>query len=821
VKARYRQWLLDDATTDDSNEFVRRQREAAVDRARRAQQAAREIDFGRRAALYDTRKSGPDRREVHLLVTQVLPDLSAAYHLRGGLSGDNPFYHDDRALELVIRVFDRLHERGFRPDMQMPWKARDGKETDPPTAIIADFHLRTAGYALTTFLMRDELQAAGRLQRTLKTCEAVCRHGEKTGDLAKLKLNADGVRIAVNFILPYALAANDVGRLMLLKRQIDRSMAVESDASDTIKPDGLGFHHLGVYLAGYAPYAVSQAAQIAWLFRDTEYRLAPDTVENLRRSLLVLRVVSQKYDMHKALAGRLRSIAVIPDVLLGYAYLAALEDGGDRRMSRALARLCDDAFFNSKEAMRPFSRHRDEATPGPATVDFFFRTLASANQLEPEPEPQGHWALNYGPLSVHRRDDWMVSVKGFSKYLWAFERSLTDGLDEERRQNVLGFHDSSGTIRIHGRGNPIGADASGYDADGWDWCRLPGATVRLIPPEQLLEVDHQGGRFNRPFGYSGFAGGVSLGGRHGLFAMEYSEIGCDNREKPLQANKSVFFFEDQIVVLASDIQNGDDDFPVGTTLYQCHLADPQSPTWEQGRRVLGLEREERYTDGKPLTLVDSVGNGYYIPEAHNVVVRRGWQESLDYTATRKTAGNFATAWFDHGPDPEHASCQYVIVVRSGAERLAGFAARAAEDYQVLQQDAAAHIVRHHPLGLTGYALFQPDVPLRHGVVADANTPCLVLSKNEPGPVVSFSVCNPDLGWEAGKQYAFRPKDRLDTEQLALPPQMPVGLTLRGAWQVDAAHDEVRLESQSQFTRVRVECCDARSIEFRLRLVSGK
>ena len=82
----------------------------------------------------------------------------------------------------------------------------------------------------------------------------------------------------VNFILPYALAADDPERLMLLKRQMDRSMAIESDASDTIKPDGLGFHHRGAYLAGYAPYAVSQAAQSAWLFRDTDYGLKPDTI---------------------------------------------------------------------------------------------------------------------------------------------------------------------------------------------------------------------------------------------------------------------------------------------------------------------------------------------------------------------------------------------------------------------------------------------------------------------------------------------------------------------------------------------------------------
>jgi chondroitin-sulfate-ABC endolyase/exolyase len=815
IGARYRRWLLDAPVADDTHDFVRHQSEAALHRARRAKDAARTVRFDEPGNLYDTRNSGEDRREVHLLVTEILPDLAVAYHLQGTRLGANPLYQDKPTRDLILRAFDRLHARGFRPGMQMPWKAKDGRDTDPPTAIIVDFHLRTSGYALATFLMQKELKVAGRLERSLDTCEAICSHGEKTGDLAKLKLNADGVRIAVNFILPYALAAGNSERLRHLKRQLDRSMAIESDASDTIKPDGLGFHHLGVYLAGYAPYAVSQTARAAWLFRDTEYELAPSTIVNLRKSLLVLRVVSQKYDMHKALAGRLRSQAVIPDVLLGYAYLAALEQDGDCQMNRALARLADDEFFKSERAMRPFGGHRDEATPGPGAVDFFFSTLAVARELGAEAEPTGHWAFNYGPLSVHRRDDWMVSVKGFSKYLWAFERSLSDARDEERRQNVLGLHDSSCTIRIHSRGNPIGARESGYAADGWDWCRLPGATTRLIPAEQLLEMDQQGRRFNRPFGLSSFAGGASLSGRHGLFAMEYAEVGCDLRDVPLKANKSVFFFDDQIVVLASNIRDVDGVFRVGTTLYQSALSGPQVPTWVDGRSVVELEQEEHFAENRPLKLVDPVGNGYYIPRAQNVVVSRRNQESLDYTATSRTKGTFASAWFDHGVDPDNAECEFVILVRSGVQGLAEFAERAGDYYQVLQQDATAHVVTHHELGLTGYALFEAGTRLAHGVVLQADTPCLVLTKDEPGPVMRLSVCNPDLGWEYGKQFAFRPKDRPSTEELALPPEMPVRLTLRGSWRLHNPTAGVTVSRQAASTEVLVECRDAQSVEFAL------
>jgi hypothetical protein len=94
---------------------VQRQHEAAVQRARRAQQAAAAIRFDEPADLYDTRQSGADRQEVKLLVTGVLRNPSVAYHLRSRRPGENPFYQDEETRKLLLRTFDRLDERGFRP----------------------------------------------------------------------------------------------------------------------------------------------------------------------------------------------------------------------------------------------------------------------------------------------------------------------------------------------------------------------------------------------------------------------------------------------------------------------------------------------------------------------------------------------------------------------------------------------------------------------------------------------------------------------------------------------------------------------------------
>jgi chondroitin-sulfate-ABC endolyase/exolyase len=300
--------------------------------------------------------------------------------------------------------------------------------------------------------------------------------------------------------------------------------------------------------------------------------------------------------------------------------------------------------------------------------------------------------------------------------------------------------------------------------------------------------------------------------------MQYSEASCDGREPRLQANKSVFFFNDQIVVLTSNVRGGDGEFPVVTTLYQCALQNPESTTWTRGRRVSGLEKHDRFNDGKPLTLLDPAGNGYYVPRAESVVAARRRQESLDYTGTQMSVGNFATAWFDHGTRPDNASCEYMILVDSDCEQLEQFARRAAEYYQVLQRDAVAHVVTHRQLGLTGYAVYQPDTKLVQGVVEQADTPCLLMVQSDggetPGAVLRFSVCNPDLGWEAGNQYKFRPRDRPDRLP-AIAPLTPVRIVLNGVWQLPEPSSEVVARARERSTVLRVNCRDALSIEFEL------
>lgn len=157
----------------------------------------------------------------------------------------------------------------------------------------------------------------------------------------------------------------------------------------------------------------------------------------------------------------------------------------------------------------------------------------------------------------------------------------------------------------------------------------------------------------------------------------------------------------------------------------------------------------------------------------------------------------------------------MILVGSGQNRLAQFAASARRTYSVVQDNSRAVIVEHHRLGLTGYVLPQTEAEIEKGLIARVTAPCLVMTSRQQEDRLTMSVCNPDLGWESGVQF-----DSWDKEHFrppANPVPMPVTLTLRGKWTLADDHAEANvLPTDGETTTITVAASDARSIEFTFR-----
>ena len=126
----------------------------------------------------------------------------------------------------------------------------------------------------------------------------------------------------------------------------------------------------------------------------------------------------------------------------------------------------------------------------------------------PEAVPSGHWTMPYGALSIHRRADWMVSMKGWSKYVWDFESSRGG-------HNQLGRYLSYGSMLIYASGDPVSREASGIVQEGWNWSVWPGTTVIRLSHAELNKKQR-----DRNFTDETFVGGVSIEGQDGIFALK-------------------------------------------------------------------------------------------------------------------------------------------------------------------------------------------------------------------------------------------------------------------------------------------------------------
>ncbi|MDP6042307.1 MAG: polysaccharide lyase family 8 super-sandwich domain-containing protein, partial [Candidatus Latescibacteria bacterium] len=362
-------------------------------------------------------------------------------------------------------------------------------------------------------------------------------------------------------------------------------------------------------------------------------------------------------------------------------------------------------------------------TPGAVQmmVDFADRGI------EPEAAPSGHWILPYGGLSIHRREGWMVSLKGWSKYVWDFESSGSG-------ENQLGRYLSYGSMLIYAGGDPVSREASGIVQNGWDWSMWPGTTViRLSHAELNEKIDH------RNLSDQTFVGGVNLEGQNGVFALKLHDTVHDTS---FRAAKTVFGFDNVLVCLGSDIRNGDGVHTTVTPLFQT-LVSKDRATVVNGEFVQMIPYASEGKTGQRAWLMDSAGNGYVVPDGRNLRVQRQVQIPGDFGKEGGGRDTFELAWIDHGSAPEHGAYEYALLVQTPSEAVQKFAG--APEYEVWQKDQQAHIVHHRGMNATGYALFDAVAKPVNGPIVGVDLPSLLMTR-EVDDGILLAATDPDYGW---------------------------------------------------------------------------
>lgn len=342
-------------------------------------------------------------------------------------------------------------------------------------------------------------------------------------------------------------------------------------------------------------------------------------------------------------------------------------------------------------------------TAGWPRQDEFEASLVHGNRVYPA-----------GDYAIHRRPNYMASVRGHSERI-----ATSECINNENR---LGLHLGDGAMYVHG---PDGGEYDGI-FPLWDWNHVPGITVAY--GAETLDCGSVSRRSSEVF-----VGGVS-DGSYGIFAMQFAS-------DHLRFKKAWFMFDDEIVVLATDI-SGDGD--VHSVLDSKVLrGDVHSSAYGKGA-PMGLGRT---TTQAWWLHHDSVG--YVFPdnaEAAGVAVHlaatvpRTAEWSLigaddGATTTRPTF----TAWLEH-----RHPLAYIVVPSATLDAFEPLATLGA--VSVAANTARKQVVAHRNLSIAGIVMWEAwetaTLTLAHAewrIYTDH--PCVLLVR-EVGATLHVSVADP-------------------------------------------------------------------------------
>lgn len=639
------------------------------------------------------------------------------------------------------------------------------------------------------YLMRNEFSAENK-----KKAQEIVNWFAGTGRIFYNEIEADSVNVDVLYtelfgILGGILMIDDaIVKTMLLKEYqnwLTYACDEKQGLSGPFKADGSGMHHTTFYPA-YTKTGLIGLTPIIYLISRTEFALPATQHEIVKKAVLLTRIYSNEKDYLVSVSGRhptgVQTMSPIP-----LKYMALAGEPGASRESTGL-----DA-----EVAAAYLRVASETDDMVAE----FKALG----IQEEDAPEGNWALNFACLGIQRRDEWLVGVRGYNKYIPANEAYSN--------ANLYGRYMSNGSIMILSKGDPITNEASGYSHDGWDWSCWPGTTSIHLPVELVKSKFETSESLRSDESY---AGALSCENQNGMFAMKVHESKKYNDS--FRANISVFMFDNRIICLGSDIVNTDAIYPTYTTLFQNHHEENEMIYINSENAITDMNYINETTTSGVSFLFDNKQNGYILPKATNLIVTQGTQNSLAQNDGTDTTGDFSKAVINHGVNPSGSEYEYMLLVDTSLEETKNTALRISEDsnavYEVIQKDNKAHIVRDIETDITGYVFFEANTAVNKGRIKSIDTPSMVMISEKGENEIVVSVCDPDFRFDnSGEESDWKE---------AKSPEHTLELVLLGSYQKEGENDKVQLtENENGTTTLLVTSNNAETVEFSLKEKSSQ
>lgn len=622
-------------------------------------------------------------------------------------------------------------------------------------------------YFSACLLMKDVLKKSNRLERTQKDMYWFSGQG-RTHQLPKLlpSSNIDVFNTLLGGMLSTILMMDDSPQKVLQLQEftawLSNNIGPEYSIEGTFKPGGSVMHHGTLYPA-YAIDGLKGLTPVIYTLSHTSFAITSKAYNVVRESLMMMHRYTNPLYWPLSVSGRHPDSEwqINPEP---FAYMALA--GGTKLFDTTMAAIYLQILSGDNKTS--FAK------------DFIEKGIAPANF------PHGHWDINYGLLSIHRRDNWLLTVRGHNRYFVTHE--------SYPGANMYGRYLTYGALELFYPNNTENK-GSYFKDQGWDWNDIPGTTTLHVPLEKLraniINADDFSGVEEMLLTDEIFCGGTHLGDE-GIYGMKLH--GNDKYDMgSFYANKSWFMFDSLIICLGSNITNTIKDYPTETTLFQNYLTNTDAPVFISDKIVTDFPFEKEWHNATNLTVIDNRRIGYFLPDAKNIILTKSLQNSRNQQGTKDTKGDFAKLIIDHGKAPSNESYEYAMMINTDSAKMEQFTSdmnSAKPPFKVLQQDSLAHIVYYSSQQMTGCVLFTKEKTTNDSLIISNSRPCLLMYQKQQNEI-SLSVTDPDLGFYAGpddtpilpdgkrKEVSIYSKKWYDT------PAKPsvVKLILKGKWKM--------------------------------------
>lgn len=286
--------------------------------------------------------------------------------------------------------------------------------------------------------------------------------------------------------------------------------------------------------------------------------------------------------------------------------------------------------------------------------------------------------------------------------------------------------------------------------------------------------------------------GLNINGNSGIYAKSFDEE--PKYEGRYRGNNSMFYFQNKIVCLGSNIENDDDRCKTYTQLFQSSLEKKEEPIWISGGCREDFDFNESLYVKSYLSILDNKSNGYYIPAGHRVSISKCTKD-ISYN-DENTSEHYASASIDHGFLPKYEGYEYAILKGTTLKKIKDFCQKMIFEetslYTVLQCDKYAHIVKDKESNVIGYAVFNSGRVIDKGVVKAVDCPVMIMVKKNGEELELYITLS---NWIISKA---------------------VTLTLKGCWDLKEEGENYKIISVDEDeTKIQFICHQGKTIKIKL------